>query len=161
VPVLPANWPYLKRKGGIVGDVNCPFQLRAEQSELYYFLMPEYYESHTLLHSNILDRLVDPSTEPSVVKTHLFDTAIKNVPLHTEVIRPGIKFAGIQSSTNMTYNVEVSLQDVDIRESFLCGYLNIQGLTEEYPSLTTFFEAEIIGKNHRFHTRKWVLDVMV
>lgn len=47
----------------------------------------------------------------------------------------------------------------------MCGYLCIQGLTEvccsfslmfqEFPVLTTYFEAEIIGPRHSFLTRKW------
>lgn len=38
-------------------------------------------------------------------------------------------------------------------ESYLCGYLRIQGLTEDHPTLTTFFEGEIIGTKHTFKTR--------
>ncbi|ELR57986.1 hypothetical protein M91_06573, partial [Bos mutus] len=34
---------------------------------------------------------------------------------------------------------------VDTGNSYLCGYLKIKGLTEEYPTLTTFFEGEIIS----------------
>ncbi|KAI7109141.1 hypothetical protein KC343_g19619 [Hortaea werneckii] len=37
-------------------------------------------------------------------------------------------------------------------ESFLCGYLRIQGLTDDHPTLTTFFEGEIIGPKHLFKT---------
>ena len=47
---------------------------------------------------------------------------------------------------------------MDLAESFLCGYLRINGLTEEYPELTTYFEAEIIGPKHSFLTRKWDAD---
>jgi len=37
-------------------------------------------------------------------------------------------------------------------ESFLCGYLRIQGLTDDHPTLTTYFEGEIIGNKHTFKT---------
>lgn len=37
-------------------------------------------------------------------------------------------------------------------ESFLCGYLRIQGLTDDHPTLTTFFEGEIIGPKYLFKT---------
>ncbi|ERE67709.1 Vacuolar import/degradation protein Vid24 containing protein [Cricetulus griseus] len=47
---------------------------------------------------------------------------------------------------------------VDTGNSYLCGYLKIKGLTEEYPTLTTFFEGEIISKKHPFLTRKWDAD---
>jgi len=50
---------------------------------------------------------------------------------------------------------------VDLAESFLCGYLRINGLTEEYPELTTYFEAEIIGPKHSFLTRKWDADELI
>nr|XP_032618556.1 glucose-induced degradation protein 4 homolog [Chelonoidis abingdonii] len=45
-----------------------------------------------------------------------------------------------------------------MENSYLCGYLKIKGLTEEYPTLTTFFEGEIISKKHPFLTRKWDAD---
>lgn len=38
--------------------------------------------------------------------------------------------------------------------SSLCGYLSIQGLTEDQRSLTTYFEGEIIGPQHSFLTRR-------
>ena len=40
----------------------------------------------------------------------------------------------------------------------MCGYLKIKGLTEEYPTLTTFFDGEIISKKYPFLTRKWEAD---
>lgn len=71
------------------------------------------------------------------------------------------------------YNVDVEIKHVDMAESYLCGYLRIQGpwiipyvnttianlpltpvgLTEDHPTLTTFFEGEIIGTKHTFKTR--------
>ncbi|EIN07243.1 hypothetical protein PUNSTDRAFT_71057, partial [Punctularia strigosozonata HHB-11173 SS5] len=42
--------------------------------------------------------------------------------------------------------------------SFLCGYLHIRGLTEDWPELTTYFDAEIIGTRHGFLTRRWGAD---
>ncbi len=52
----------------------------------------------------------------------------------------------------------VVFQHVDMENSYLCGYLKIKGLTEEYPTLTTFFDGEIISKKHPFLTRKWDAD---
>ncbi|KAI6038901.1 hypothetical protein EDC04DRAFT_2689719 [Pisolithus marmoratus] len=37
------------------------------------------------------------------------------------------------------------LQDVDLSMSFLCGYFCICWLTPDWPELTTYFDAEIIG----------------
>ena len=42
--------------------------------------------------------------------------------------------------------------------SYLCGYLKIKGLTEEFPTLTTFFDGEIISAKFPFLTRKWDAD---
>ena len=47
---------------------------------------------------------------------------------------------------------------MDLDNSYLCGYLKIKGLTEEYPTLTTFFDGEIISRKHPFLTRKWDAD---
>lgn len=78
----------------------------------------------------------------------------------------------------MVYNVQVEIKQVDMDESFLCGYLQIQGtisllqqpipdsvvrcthadpfnqsgLTDDNPTLTTYFEGEIIGNKHTFKT---------
>mmetsp|Transcript_36997 Transcript_36997/g.87064 ORF Transcript_36997/g.87064 Transcript_36997/m.87064 type:complete len:190 (+) Transcript_36997:195-764(+) len=71
---------------------------------------------------------------------------------------PGSKFQGVQKSGRSSYDVEVELQDVDLDRSFLCGYLKISGLTDEFPVLTTFFEAEVVGKEHSFVTGKWDAD---
>lgn len=50
------------------------------------------------------------------------------------------------------------MQHVDEENSYLCGYLKIKGLTEEFPTLTTFFDGEIISKRFPFLTRKWDAD---
>ncbi|KAI9751803.1 MAG: sphinganine kinase lcb4 [Chaenotheca gracillima] len=68
-------------------------------------------------------------------------------------LRPGSKFHGTQRSDRQVYDVQVELKHVDISQSFLCGYLRIQGLTKDYPTLTTYFEGEIIGDKYSFHTK--------
>lgn len=72
---------------------------------------------------------------------------------HTSYLRPGSRFTGTQRSDRQIYNVDVDIQHVSIPQSFLCGYLRIQGLTEDHPSLTTYFEGELIGTNHTFITK--------
>jgi len=42
-------------------------------------------------------------------------------------LRPGSRFAGTQQSVRQRYDVQVEIKYVDMRESFLCGYLKIQG----------------------------------
>ncbi|KAJ8070990.1 hypothetical protein OCU04_001342 [Sclerotinia nivalis] len=68
-------------------------------------------------------------------------------------LRPGSKFHGTQQSERQVYDVQVEIKHVDMRESFLCGYLRIQGLTEDHPTLTTYFEGEIIGSKYSFLTQ--------
>ncbi|CAM9409784.1 unnamed protein product [Lampetra planeri] len=70
----------------------------------------------------------------------------------------GARFRGQQKSKGKSYDVEVVLQHVDMESAFLCGYLKIKGLTEEYPELTTFFDGEIISPKRPFLTRKWDAD---
>ena len=52
----------------------------------------------------------------------------------------------------------LSFQHVDMENAYLCGYLKIHGLTDEFPMLTTFFDGEIISEKHPFLTRKWEAD---
>ena len=82
-----------------------------------------------------------------------------NRPAHPSLTRlclyPGSRFTGEQRSGRQSYSVSVVLKEVDLSRSHLSGYLNIKGLTDELPELTTFFEAEIIGPRFPFLTRKW------
>jgi hypothetical protein len=76
----------------------------------------------------------------------------------SSLLYSGSKFEGQQKSKGNSYEVVVNLQHVDMDNSYLCGYLKIKGLTEEYPTLTTFFDGEIISEKYPFLTRKWDAD---
>ncbi|KAJ5724597.1 hypothetical protein N7493_006325 [Penicillium malachiteum] len=79
---------------------------------------------------------------------------VRLLPNHSSsYLRSGSRFVGTQQSDRQVYNVDVEIKHVDMAESYLCGYLRIQGLTEDHPTLTTFFEGEIIGTKHTFQTR--------
>ncbi|KAF9356307.1 hypothetical protein BGX26_005455 [Mortierella sp. AD094] len=80
-------------------------------------------------------------------------------PTRTSHLYAGSRFRGKQKSGTVSYDVMVDIKDVNLEDSSLCGYLHINGLTEEYPELTTFFDAEIIGSAHSFVTKKWEVDV--
>ncbi|KAK4134073.1 hypothetical protein BT67DRAFT_434220 [Trichocladium antarcticum] len=67
-------------------------------------------------------------------------------------LRPGSLFTGTQQSKRHRYDVEVEIKYVDMRESFLCGYLKIEGLADDHPTLTTYFEGELIGPKYGFIT---------
>lgn len=63
-------------------------------------------------------------------------------------LRSGSKFHGTQHSERQVYDVQVEIKHVDMRESYLCGYLRIQGATiskhcDEFWKLT-----EIISRPH-------------
>jgi len=68
-------------------------------------------------------------------------------------LKPNAKFVGTQQSDRQRYEVSVEINHVDMAESFLCGYLRIQGLTDDHPTLTTYFEGEIIGTKYTFQTK--------
>jgi len=78
--------------------------------------------------------------------------------VHIRGLMAGARFLGVQQSGRANYDVEVIIQSVDIEKAFLCGYLKISGLTDEFPELTTYFEGEILGSHHNFLTQKWDAD---
>ncbi|QSL67087.1 hypothetical protein MERGE_001474 [Pneumocystis wakefieldiae] len=65
-----------------------------------------------------------------------------------------ITIRGTQQSGKALYEVSVNFQHVNPKDSFLCGYLHIQGLTKDNSSLTTYFEGEIIGPKYGFITKR-------
>ncbi|KAI0206538.1 vacuolar import and degradation protein-domain-containing protein [Astrocystis sublimbata] len=97
----------------------------------------------------------DPTCHDEYEPSMGFETSNSRVlPLSaTSFLRPGSKFHGTQQSERQVYDVQVEIKYVDLRESFLCGYLKIQGLTEDNPTLTTYFEGEIIGNHYDFLTK--------
>ncbi len=50
-------------------------------------------------------------------------------------LQPGSRFVGTQQSERQQYEVEVEIKHVDMRQSFLCGYLKIQGPSVPTPLL--------------------------
>lgn len=82
----------------------------------------------------------------------------KQLGVTKSLLYNGSKFRGFQRSKGNSYEVEVVLQHVDEANSYVCGYLKITGLTFEFPTLTTFFDGEIISKKYPFLTRKWDAD---
>ncbi|XP_002154894.1 glucose-induced degradation protein 4 homolog isoform X1 [Hydra vulgaris] len=82
----------------------------------------------------------------------------KQVGIPNTLLYSGSRFKGNQKSKGNCYDVEVVLQHVDQESSFLCGYLKIKGLTDEYPTLVTYFDGEIISQKYPFLTRKWDAD---
>ncbi|CAF4111121.1 unnamed protein product [Adineta steineri] len=77
---------------------------------------------------------------------------------NTSILCTSTRFTGNQKSKGKSYNVDVIFHHVDLERSYICGYLGITGLIDEYPKLSTFFDAEIISKRYPFLTRKWEAD---
>ncbi|EDS34116.1 conserved hypothetical protein [Culex quinquefasciatus] len=117
----------------------------------------------------------EPSSSSSSSSSAQETSSVNNMPVKVDIVPPppnnskqlgvtksllynGSKFRGFQKSKGNSYEVEVVLQHVDEANSFLCGYLKITGLTFEFPTLTTFFDGEIISKKYPFLTRKWDAD---
>lgn len=56
------------------------------------------------------------------------DLLVQLLPNHSSsYLRSGSRFVGTQMSDKQVYNVDVEIKHVDIAESYLCGYLRIQG----------------------------------
>ncbi|EUC62113.1 vacuolar import and degradation protein [Rhizoctonia solani AG-3 Rhs1AP] len=72
-----------------------------------------------------------------------------------DCLYPGAQFVGIQKSGRNSYNVSVTIVNVDFPGSTLCGYLTIENLTDDHPQLTTYFDAEIIGPKYGFLTQSY------
>ncbi|KAI6246409.1 Glucose-induced degradation protein 4 [Erysiphe necator] len=111
---------------------------------------PKIFESQNLVNEG-LDRPVVGLNSPLITYDFSYIRLIQTSS--SSFLRPGSRFKGTQQSERQVYDVQVEIKYVDMRESFLCGYLRIQGLTEDHPTLTTYFEGEIIGSKYTFLTQ--------
>ena len=118
-----------------------------------------------------------PRDHPHIPTSPCPRTDITRMRMRPQVhycLYPGAIFQGTQKSGRNSYDVTVTIvvcffytarymvsltvispQDVDFSSSFLCGYLRIRGLTDDWPELTTYFDAEIIGSRYGFLTQNW------
>jgi Vacuolar import and degradation protein len=74
----------------------------------------------------------------------------------SSLLRPGSRFEGTQQSEHQIYSVTVTIYTVDVPQCTLSGYLKIDCLTPDHPTLTTFFTGEIIGgpnQKYSFQTK--------
>lgn len=61
-------------------------------------------------------------------------TPVQLIQTHTSsMLRAGSKFRGTQQSEHQKYSVEVDIKTVDMSESFICGYLKIEGTSTPPP----------------------------
>ncbi|KAI6132439.1 vacuolar import and degradation protein-domain-containing protein [Pisolithus croceorrhizus] len=68
---------------------------------------------------------------------------------------PSINITCLQNCGPNSYDVTITIVDVNLSSSFLCRYLCICGLTEDWLELTMYFNTEIMGNQHGFLTQKW------
>ncbi|ERF70641.1 hypothetical protein EPUS_02507 [Endocarpon pusillum Z07020] len=92
------------------------------------------------------------SSDPSATPRFEFSNTRLYPHYPSSFLRPGSKFSGTQQSDRQIYNVDVQILTLSVAESTLTGYLRICGLTEDHPTLTTFFTGEIIGGPNHKHT---------
>ncbi|KAI0882976.1 vacuolar import and degradation protein-domain-containing protein [Annulohypoxylon maeteangense] len=108
-------------------------------------------DGEKLEYGTALSRSHDDAYAPSMGFDYSNVRIIPTSP--SSFLRPGSRFHGTQQSERQVYDVQVEIKYVDLRESFLCGFLKIQGLTEDNPTLTTYFEGELIGSKYGFITK--------
>ena len=59
---------------------------------------------------------------------HISDNKSQLIQTHTSCkLHAGSRYRGTQTSDQQQYNVEVVVKTVDMGESFICGYLKIEG----------------------------------
>ncbi|KAJ1885091.1 GID complex subunit 4, VID24 [Kickxella alabastrina] len=90
----------------------------------------------------------------------IFSQAWSTWPTSFHHLYSGSQFSGSQSNGKRSYEVDVSLQYVDMGVPELCGHFTIRGLTSELPTLTTYFDAQIVGTaSNSFVTNQWEATV--
>lgn len=67
------------------------------------------------------------------------------VPLVNSYLKPNARYIGEQQSSKTRHQIRVEFKTVDLVNSMITGFLQITGLTEEYPEITTCFKGEIIN----------------
>lgn len=82
-----------------------------------------------------------------------FDSYNKLPTMSNSYLKPNTTFIGEQQSGKAKYHIKVEFKTVDWVNSILTGFLQISGLTEHHPEITTFFKGEII--NNPFNKYKW------
>ncbi|KAJ2375199.1 GID complex subunit 4, VID24 [Coemansia sp. RSA 2607] len=95
----------------------------------------------------------DPLPTPEQL---IFSQTWSTWPTPCHHLYSGSQFTGSQSNGTRSYVVTVSLKYVDMAVPELCGHFTIRGLTNDLPTLTTYFDAQIVGSSaHSFVTNQW------
>eukprot|EP00834_Sanchytrium_tribonematis_P005443 NODE_329_length_9526_cov_0.701708.p2 type:complete len:307 gc:universal NODE_329_length_9526_cov_0.701708:5545-4625(-) len=132
------------------------FQSSAQNAKLKSSKYLKTAQGAKLLNSNLpISPVWNGMSLSENAKKGFYKTPFYNSPTHFQCIHSGAKFVGVQQSGKTSYNVEITINDVQLDKSYVSGYIMIEGITKAVDKLTTFFDGEMIGKHHSFLTRKW------
>lgn len=82
------------------------------------------------------------------------DKSLPKIPTITNpYLRPGAIFFGEQQSGILKYHIKVEFKHIDLANSLITGFLQISGLTDNNPEITTCFKGEII--NNPLNRYEW------
>ncbi|KAJ2852830.1 hypothetical protein J3B02_003412, partial [Coemansia erecta] len=99
----------------------------------------------------------DPLPTPEQL---IFSQTWSTWPTPCHHLYSGSQFSGAQSNGTRSYVVGVTLKYVDMGVPELCGHFTIRGLTPDLPTLTTYFDAQIVGSgSSSFVTNQWDASV--
>ncbi|KAJ1823655.1 GID complex subunit 4, VID24, partial [Coemansia sp. RSA 2599] len=101
----------------------------------------------------------DPNPLPTPEQL-IFSQTWSTWPTPCHHLYSGSQFSGAQSNGTRSYVVSVTLKYVDMGVPELCGHFTIRGLTPDLPTLTTYFDAQIVGSGaNSFVTNQWDASV--
>lgn len=102
-------------------------EARLSQSMYSTEISPSYPMEYLSYPSDGDERVREPRESGIPAKTYA-NVHFQLLPNSTSsFLRPGSKFRGTQQSDRQVYDVQVEIKHVDMADSFLCGYLRIQG----------------------------------
>ncbi|KAF8201536.1 vacuolar import and degradation protein-domain-containing protein [Pholiota molesta] len=129
-PIPPASYP----KKPVLSNIQCNISpvSTAHRQPAHFSAQQQQQQQHSIA-------TADPLADITRLR-------IRSRPHHC--LYPGATFQGTQKSGRNSYDVNVTIVDVNFALSNLCGYLRIRGLTDDWPELTTYFDAEIIGSRY-------------
>lgn len=105
---------------------------------------PSTFASHVPVTFSSPVRVV---ARPVSLQRHYTDSKCSNLSYRPsgQYLRPNARFVGEQQSGKARYQIQVTFKTVDLPNLLVSGYLQINGLTEHHPEITTFFNGQIIN----------------
>lgn len=108
-----------------------------------------------LLEENDSTLVAMEEPDPEVIED-LDQYRFVQIPIHgydsCGALRAGACFVGTQHDEWGSCEIDVSISSVSVSDSFLSGCIRFKNLVPTCPSVTTYFEAEMIGSQYNFLT---------